>query len=135
MQLRHVRRARRGRNGRKVLLVGLPPLTLNALEPALRETAEVLSVPFPGAAFDRAAEEFDADLVVVDVTYLDESLVRPLITRRFVRTTPTVVFVSEDGEAWLDDLRTRQSRRLVDSGVQALVALASGSPLKLVAER
>jgi hypothetical protein len=135
MQLRHVRRARRGRKRRKVLLVGLPPLTLTALEPALAEAAEVHSVPFPGTAFDRAVEEFDADLVVVDVTYLDESLVRPLITRRFLRTKPAVVFVSEDGEAWLDDLRTQQSRRLVDAGVQALVTLASGSPLKVVAEQ
>jgi hypothetical protein len=118
-----------------VLLVGLPPLTLNALEPALREVADVCSVPFPGASFDRAAEEFDADLVVVDVTYLDESLVRPLITRRFLRSQPAIVFVSGAGEAWLDDLSTQRSGRLRDSSIAGMVALASGSPLKLVAEQ
>ncbi len=93
------------------------------------------SVPFPGASFDRAAEEFDADLVVVDVTYLDESLVRPLITRRFLGGLPAIVFLSSAGEAWLDDLRTQRSGRLDDSSISGLVALASGSPLKLVAER
>ena len=118
-----------------MLLVGFPPLTLNALEPALRDVAEVHSVSFPGASFDRAAEEFDADLVVVDVTYLDESLVRPLITRRFLGGLPAIVFVSDAGEAWLDDLRTQRSGRLRDSSISGLVALASGSPLKLVAER
>jgi hypothetical protein len=135
MQLRLARRNRAGRRPRRVLLVGLPPLTLNALEPALRDVAEVRSVSFPGAPFDRAAEEFDADLVVVDVTYLDESLVRPLITRRFLGGLPAIVFVSDAGEAWLDDLRTQRSGRLRDSSISGLVALASGSPLKLVAER
>jgi len=43
----------------------------------------IISVPFPGSSFNRAAEEFDPDLVVVDVTYLDEIVVRPLITHRF----------------------------------------------------
>jgi pilus assembly protein Flp/PilA len=62
-----------------VLLVGLPPLTLNAVEPALREVAHVHSVPFPGASFDRAAEEFDADLVGVDVTYLVGASVAGLV--------------------------------------------------------
>lgn len=95
----------------------------------------MLSVPFPGASFDRAAEEFDADLVVVDVTYLDESIVRPLITRRFLRSQPAVVFVSEGGDAWLHDLRSQVSRRLDDSSVSGLVALVSGSPLRLVVER
>jgi len=56
---------------------------LSALEPAFKKVAEVSSVPFPGVAFDNAAEDFDPDLVVVDVTYLDESIVRPLITHRF----------------------------------------------------
>jgi hypothetical protein len=135
MQLRPARRNRSGRRPRRVLLVGLPPLTRSALEPALREVAEVRSVPFPGASFDRAAEEFDADLVVVDVTYLDESLVRPLIMRRFHRGQPAIVFVSGAGEARLHDLRTQRSRRLDDSSISGLVALASGPPLRLVAER
>jgi len=115
-----------------VLLVGLPPLTLNALQPALTEVAKVDAVSFPGDAFDRAAEEFDYDLVVVDVTYLDESRVRPLITRRFLRCKPAVAYVSAGVHIRLDDLRTSQSHRLDDSSITGLVALASGSPLKLV---
>lgn len=118
-----------------MLLVGLPPLTLNALEPAFRKVAEVRSVPFPGASFDRAAEEFDADLVVVDVTYLDAARVRPLIDRRFLRTRPAIVYLSGGGQAWLYDVRTPHGRQLDDPSVSGLVALASGSPLRLVAEQ
>jgi hypothetical protein len=135
MQLRIARRNRAGRRPRRVLLVGLPPLTLNALEPAFHKVAEVRSVPFPGASFDRAAEEFDADLVVVDVTYLDAARVRPLIDRRFLRTRPAIVYLSGGGEACLYDVHTPHGRRLADASVSGLVALASGSPLRLVAEQ
>jgi hypothetical protein len=135
MQLRIARRNRAGRRPRRVLLVGLPPLTLNALEPAFRKVAEVRSVPFPGASFDRAAEEFDADLVVVDVTYLDAARVRPLIDRRFLRTRPAIVYLSGGGHARLYDVQNPHGRQLDDPSVSDLVALASGSPLRLVAEQ
>jgi hypothetical protein len=135
MRLRHARRNRSGRKARRVLLVGLPPLSLNALEPALRETAEVLSVPFPGASFDRAVEEFDADMVVVDVTYLDESRVRPLIVSRFLSSQPVLIFVSDGGGAWMHDIQAQRSLPLADSSISGLVALASASPLQLVVER
>jgi hypothetical protein len=110
-------------------------LSLDALEPALRGSAEVLSVPFPGAAFDRAVEEFDADMVVVDVTYLDESRVRPLILSRFVHAKPAVVFVSDGGEARMHDLASGGSYPLRDPSISGLVALASASPLRLAVER
>ncbi|HET7171144.1 MAG TPA: hypothetical protein VFI18_05880 [Gaiellales bacterium] len=113
----------------------MPPLSLNALEPALRRSAEVLSVPFPGSSFDRAAEGFDADMVVVDVTYLDESRVRPLILSRFVHRKPVVVFVSDGGGAWLHDLAAERSQPLSDPSISGLVALASASPLRLAVER
>jgi hypothetical protein len=135
MRLRPARRNRSAPNPRRVLLVGLPPLSLNALEPALREKAEVLSVPFPGASFDRAVEEFDADMVVVDVTYLDEARVRPLIVSRFLNTQPVLIFVADGGEAWMHDIRAQRSVPLKDSSISGLVALASASPLRLVAER
>jgi hypothetical protein len=45
------------------------------------------------------------------------------------------VYLSGGGEAWLDDLREQRTRRLDDPSVSGLVALASGSPLKLVVER
>lgn len=118
-----------------MLLVGLPPLQLDALRPALEEVAEVCSVPFPGAAFDRAAEDAEYDLVVVDVTYLDEGRVRPLINRRFVDSNPPVVYVSAGGGARLHDLASAQSWPLSEPSVPALVSLASGNPLTLVADR
>ena len=74
------------------------------------------------------------DLVVVDVTYLDEHAVRPEITRRVLRSKPTVVYLSDRG-AFVDDLREQTTVSLEDSSMAGLVALASGSPLTLVAER
>src|SRR3569623_1672237 len=100
MDVRRIRRSSRGRFRRRVLLVGFPPLMLSALEPALREGSEGTSVPFPGVSFDNAAEELDPDLVVVDVTYLDESVVRPLITHRFVASKPMVGYLSDQRQAW-----------------------------------
>lgn len=108
---------------------------LSALEPAFREVAEVSSVPFPGVSFDNAAEELDPDLVVVDVTYLDESVVRPLITHRFAACKPMVVYLSDQRQAWIDDLGSIESGPLEDASVAGLTRLASGSGLRVVAER
>src|SRR5437899_1406515 len=135
MQLRHIRRGEGGRPARRVLLVGFPPLMLSALEPALSGAAEVVSVPFPGSSFDAAAEQFDPDLVVVDVTYLDESVVRPLITHRFAACTSMVVYLSDQRQAWIDDLASVESGPLEDSSVRGLTRLVSGSGLRVVAER
>lgn len=134
MQMRRARSSRTRRR-RLVLLVGLPPLQLDALRPSLEEVADVCSVPFPGAAFDRAAEEAEYGLVVVDVTYLDERRVRPLINRRFAHSNPPVVYLSTGGGARLHDLATAQSWPLPEPSLPELVALASGSPLTLVADR
>ena len=95
----------------------------------------MLAVPFPSASFDRAVEEFDADMVVVDVTYLDESRVRPLIVNRFLSSQPVLVFVADGGQAWMHDIRAQRSVPLKDSSISGLVALASASPLRLVVER
>ena len=105
---------------RRVLLVAPAPLMRSALEPILTEVADVRSVSFPGDSFDRAVEEGDDDVVIVDLTYLDASLVRPLITRRFADGAAVVVFVAAAGPTRLDDL----------------VALAAGNPpLRLVRPR
>jgi hypothetical protein len=135
MDVRRIRRSRRARSPRRVLLVGFPPLMLSALEPAFREVADVISVPFPGASFDAAAEQFDPDLVVVDVTYLDESVVRPLITHRFAACKPMVVYLSDQRQAWIDDLASVESGPLEDASVAGLTRLVSGSGLRVVAER
>jgi hypothetical protein len=118
-----------------VLLVGLPPLTQRALEPPLSELAEVEAVPFPGAAFEAMAEAFRPDIVVVDVTYLDPRVVRPLIGQRFLRDRPLVVYLpAPEKVGWFDDLATGESGPLPDIGVHDLVALASGFTLQVVAE-
>jgi hypothetical protein len=118
-----------------VLFVGFPPLTLNALESAFRAVADVLSVPFPGSSFDRAAEEFDPDLVVVDVTYLDEIVVRPLISRRFHGSKTVVVFIPASGEASGETREGAESTGLTDGTINRLVGLISSSPLRLVTEQ
>jgi hypothetical protein len=125
----------RDRDSRHVLLVGFPPLMLSVLEPAFSNVAEVASVAFPGAEFDDAAEGFDPDLVVVDVTYLDESVVRPLITHRFAERGPKIVYLSDWRQAWVDDLGSIDSRPLSDASIAGLVRLASGSELRSAAER
>jgi hypothetical protein len=118
-----------------VLLVGLPPLTQHALEPRLSELADVEAVPFPGAAFEAMAEAFHPDIVVVDVTYLDPWVVRPLIGQRFLRDRPLVIYLPAPSKTgWFDDLATGESGPLADVGVHDLVSLASGCTLRVVAE-
>ena len=57
---------------------------------------DVAAVSFPGDAFEAAASELRPCLVVVDVTYLDEARVRPLM-----QVMPTRHFGSLGGEgAW-----------------------------------
>jgi pilus assembly protein Flp/PilA len=118
-------RTNRARRRRRVLLVGLPPLQLDALGPALADVADIESVPFPGAAFEEAAVESSYDLVVVDVTYLDEGRVRPLIHRHFAGH-PAVAYVSATGPTRLHDLSKGESWELEEPSVPGLVALASG---------
>ena len=134
MDVRSTRRTHQDSH-RRVLLVGFPPLMLNGLEPALARVAEVVSVPFPGTAFDRAAEEFDPDMVVVDVTYLDESVIRPLIANRFATAKPVVAYLSDQRDIWIDDLQASSSGLLGDPSLAGLVALASGSSPEPVVER
>lgn len=123
------------RRSRRVLLVGFPPLVLSGLEPRLRQVAEVMIVTFPGAEFDRAAEEYHPDVVMVDVTYLDEELVRPLITRRLKDCAPVVAYVSGRRGGSLDDLGAGTSRSIGFSSVDELVALAAGAPVRMAAEQ
>ena len=129
---RAARRSNAHSRRKRVLLIGLTPLTMSALEGALSDVADVSAVPFPGAAFDSAAAEFAPDLVIVDVTYLDEPVVRPLITHRLVHAHPFVVYLSERGSAWYDDLATVTSGPLEDASVAGLVRLVSGPSLTIV---
>src|SRR6478736_1753644 len=109
------RRPRRSaRRSKRVLLVGLTPLMMDVLSGPLSDFADVSAVPFPGDAFEQAADEFGADLVLIDVTYLDEGLVRPMMLARFEDGRPVLAFVSERGAVWYDDLRTKVSGRLED---------------------
>src|SRR4051794_26947879 len=98
------RRRARPMRPRLALLVGLTPMMTRALEGPLALRMDVAAVAFPGDAFEAAAAELQPCLVVVDVTYLDEARVRPLMIDRFSRKGPVLVFVSESGRAWSDDL-------------------------------
>ncbi len=136
MHVPATRQHRRSRSrARRVMLVGLPSLTANILERHLREVAEVVCVAFPGDAFDRAAGEFGPELVVVDLTYLDETVVRPLFTTRFAGSGALVAYLSERRGSYLHDLASGTTEPLVDASVAGIVRLASGSPLTLVAKR
>jgi hypothetical protein len=115
-----------------VLLVGLTPLMMDVLSGPLSDYAEVSAVPFPGDAFEIAADEYCADLVLVDVTYLDEALVRPMMLRRFDEGRPVIAFVSEQGAVWYDDLRTKVSGRLEEADAHRLMSLIGRPPLMLV---
>lgn len=111
---------------RRVLLVGLAPLARAAVLPELTPVAEVQSVAFPGEEFDLACESFYPDVVVVDVTYLAVNVVRPLILTRFSGSDATIVFFSDAGSGWLDEMRTLSSRPLRTVGIGTLVDLVRG---------
>ncbi len=111
---------------RRVLLVGLAPLALAAVAPELANVAEVKAVAFPGDEFDLACESFCPDVVVVDVTYLVVSVVRPLILTRFSGSEATVVFFSDAGSGWLDEIPTLTSRPLATVGIGTLIELVRG---------
>jgi len=113
---------------RRVLLVGLAPLARAAIVPELADIAEVQSVAFPGEEFDLACESFYPDVVVVDVTYLAVSVVRPLILTRFSGSEATIVFFSDAGSGWLDEMRTLSSRPLATVGIGTLIEVVRGTP-------
>lgn len=92
-------------------------------------------MPFPGTDFDWAAEEFDPDVVVVDVTYLDVSIVRPLMTQRLASCKPLVVYVADGHQGLYDNLRWQITGTLDDSTVAGLLALVTDASVSLVAER
>jgi hypothetical protein len=116
----------------RVLLVGLTRLMMRALEGPLSEAAQVSAVPFPSTAFERAAADLRPDLVVVDVTYLSEERVRPLIMERFEATGAVVVFTSEAGGGWMDDLGSRCSHPLASHAPDALLSLIAPPALRIV---
>ncbi|MFL6041972.1 MAG: hypothetical protein ACJ740_11280 [Gaiellales bacterium] len=124
-------RARR-RSTPRVLLVGLTPLMMEVLSGALSERAEVSAVPFPGDAFEQAADDLDAELVLVDTTYLDEALVRPLMLQRFAESGAVLAFVSEQGAAWFDDLGAEVSGQLDPVDAETLIGLIHRPNLTLV---
>jgi hypothetical protein len=120
-------------NGRRrVLLVGLTRLMMRTLEGPLSDAAQVSAVPFPSAAFERAAEEVRPHLVVIDVTYLSEDRVRPLMMERFADVGSVLVFTSEGGGGWMDDLGARVSGPLDSHSPDALLSLIAPPTLSVV---
>ena len=105
---------------------------LRTLEGPLGRSTDVSVVPFPSAGFDRAAREMKPELVVIDVTFLDETKVRPVMMRRFESYGSTLAFVAEGGYGWMDDLAGRVSGPIVDVSADALLQLISRPALTLV---
>jgi hypothetical protein len=118
---------------RRALLVGLTPLMMQALQGRLAEELEVSAVPFPGPAFERAVTDIQPGLVVVDVTYLDEGRVRPLMMNRFAQFGSVLVFASESGGGWMDDLGQGRSGPLDEVNPATLLALVPQPALSVVA--
>jgi hypothetical protein len=112
--------------------VGLTRLMMRTLEGPLSDAAQVSAVPFPSAAFDRAADEMRPNLVVVDVTYLSEDRVRPLMMERFAEIGSVLVFTSEGGGGWMDDLGARVSGPLESHSADALLSLIAPPTLSVV---
>ena len=98
----------------------------------LAEVADVSAVPFPSPSFHRTAREMQPELVVVDVTYLMEERVRPLMLRWFSQPPSVVVFTSEGGGGWVDDLRRRRSDRLASGTPEELLSLLGRPALRAV---
>ncbi|HVI34906.1 MAG TPA: hypothetical protein VM684_01620 [Gaiellales bacterium] len=68
---------------------------------------------------------------MVDVTYLDEARVRPLIMHRFETIRPMVVFVSETGEGWWHDLQAGTSGRMTATDPESICALVTAPTLRV----
>jgi hypothetical protein len=105
---------------------------LSLLEGDLAARAEVSCVPFPSPLFDAAVADIQPDMVVVDTTYLDESRVRPVMLDRFAHSRITLVFTSETGYAWMDDIAHGRSDYLPDVSPSALLSLVERPRLEVV---
>jgi len=105
---------------------------LSLLEGDLAVHAEVSCVPFPSPSFDAAVADIQPDMVVVDTTYLDESRVRPVMLDRFADSRMTLVFTSETGYAWMDDIAQGRSDYLPDVSPSALLSLIERPHLEVV---
>jgi hypothetical protein len=113
--------------------VGLTPLMMRALGGPLSDSMEVSAVQFPSEDFDRIVDEVQPCLVVVDVTYLDEARVRPVLMERLASLGPVLAFVSETGTGWVDDLGSACSGPLEEIDGAALLALVRSPSLTVVA--
>jgi hypothetical protein len=121
-----------GSRSARILLVGLTQITMRALEGPLSDAAAVSAVPFPSAAFDTLLEEMQPQLVVVDVTYLDEARVRPMLMTRLAGGAVALAFVAEAGYGWYDDLDSGVSGPMADVTPESLLALVARPALEVV---
>ena len=126
-------RSRRFRRPKRVLLVGLTPMLMRLLEGPLSDVADVSCVPFPGDAFDSAARGYEPDLVVVDVSVPRRGAGAAGDHRLAAEPAgPIVVFMSDGGSAWFDDLGSGISGALRDPSVSGLLQLIAPPALRLV---
>ena len=116
----------------RVLLVGLTETMLTLLEGELAAHAEVSCVPFPSQSFDATVADIQPHLVVVDVTYLDEGRVRPMMMERFADSRAALVFANDSGYAWVDDLAQGRSDYLPDASPDTLLGVIARPHLEVV---
>lgn len=114
------------------MLVGMTKPLLSLLEGPLSEAADVTCTPFPGSSFDRVVDEMRPDLLVVDVTFLDERTVRPALIDRVGHLRAVLVFTTFTGYGWVDDLSRGRSDYLNDVTAERLLALVDRPALTVV---
>jgi hypothetical protein len=105
---------------------------LDLLHEPLALAADVSCTPFPSVFFDALSRDVRPDLVVVDVTYLDENRVRPEMIERFADSGCLLVFTTATGYAWMDDLGHGRSDYLPDATPETLMGLVQRPRLQVV---
>ena len=115
--------------------MGMTTPMLSLLDGSLGESSAVSCSPFPSPHFDRLLGEIEPDLIVVDVTYLDEAVVRPFLMNRLADTGTVLVFATATGYGWVDDPVSARSGYLPDVTAEKLLELIRRPHLRVVGTR
>lgn len=121
----------RGRRPR-VLLIGMTQRMLALLEGPLGDAAEVSCSPFPSPHFDRLVEDVRPHLAIVDITYLEEASVRPVLMTQLAPHRTVLVFTTPTGYGWVDDPGRGRSGYLDDVTPDALLGLVATPHLRAI---
>jgi hypothetical protein len=117
------------------MLIGMTAPMLGLLDGPLGESAALSCCPFPSPHFEPLLDEMEPNLVVVDVTYLDEAAVRPLLMHRLAGTGTILVFATATGYGWVDDPLQGRSGYFPDVSPERLLGLINRPHLRVVEPR